>query len=82
MKKVMSVLAVALFSVGVYSYNEYSSVNNVKLDIQNIDNSITTDGTVNPKDKRNAFTDGTVNPKDKRNAFTDGTVNPKDKRNA
>ncbi len=78
MKKVMSVLAVALFSVGVYSYNEYSSVNKVQLDIQNMDNAIATDGTVNPKDKR-TFTDGTVNPKDKR-TFTDGTVNPKDKR--
>lgn len=68
MKKVMSVLAVALFSVGVYSYNDYSAVEAGQFNVQNLDNAVATDGTINPKDKRNAFTDGTINPKDKRNA--------------
>lgn len=80
MKKVMGILAIALFSVGVYSYNDQNG-DGLQLEFQNIDKALATDGTVNPKDKRNNYTDGTVNPKDKRNNYTDGTVNPKDKRN-
>lgn len=77
MKKVMGILAVAIFSVGVYSYNDQNG-DGLQLEFQNIDMAVATDGTINPKDKR-TFTDGTINPKDKR-TFTDGTINPKDKR--
>ena len=52
MKKVMSVLAVALFSVGVISYNEYENVEKADLQFQNVDNAVATDGSVSKTDKR------------------------------
>ncbi len=52
MKKVMSVLAIALFSAGVVSYNEYKNVDKADLKFQNIDNAVATDGSVIRTDKR------------------------------
>ena len=52
MKKVMSILAIALFSVGVISYNEYKAVDKADIQFQNIDNAVATDGSVSPTDKR------------------------------
>lgn len=67
MKKVLSIVAVTLFSVGIYSYNECTVADSTGQQFQNVESAVATDGTILPIDRRNKFTDGTINPIDKRN---------------
>ncbi|MEA1787362.1 hypothetical protein U1E44_14770 [Arenibacter sp. GZD96] len=47
MKKLMSILAVALFALGAVSFNSDSADKNTQNQFQNIDQAVATDGGVN-----------------------------------